>query len=216
MRRIQLAVVGLVALVALSGCAGLTGPLTFNAGQATVSDQALHQTNYQKVSVQQQTINKTVSRYGFSKRVIVTNWIAQYDRSIDLGALGKKRAAVFSVVSTPQVKVPLMGAQNPIGDYSNEQLVMLLQQNYQSISNVQHVSDYQTTMLGQQTTVSKYSAQATLQGGQTVNVYVHVTKVSAGGDYVIAAAVYPQQLDGQESGRVKTLLQGVQHANASA
>jgi len=215
MRRRQLAVVGLVALVALSGCAGLTGPLSFSASQATVTDQALHQTNYQTASVDKSGINRTVSRYGITKRVVVTNWIAQYDRTIDLGPLGKRRGAVFSVISTPQVRVPLLGAQNPVAHYDNQRLVTLLQQNYQGVSDVRHVSDYQTTVLGHRTTVGKYSARATLQGGQTVDVYVQVTKVQDGGDYVVAAAVYPQQLDGQEAPRVKTLFGGIRHGNAS-
>lgn len=211
MRRKQLAAVTLVLLVGLAGCSMLSGPVTFSANKATVSDQALSQTNYEETSVDTQVINRTFSAAGQSKNVTVTNWIAQYDRTVDLGPLGEKRAAVFSTVATPQVKVLDQGPFNPVSDYSNEELVMLLQQNYESIDNVQHVDNYSATMLGEETTVGKFSADAKLQGGQSVDVYVHVTKVQAGDDYVIAAAVYPQQMDDKESQRVKTLMAGVQH-----
>ncbi|QLC34378.1 hypothetical protein EFA46_009210 [Halarchaeum sp. CBA1220] len=216
MRQKQLVAVGLVVLVALSGCSFLSGPVTFSAEKATVSDQALSETDYEEVAVNQSVITRNFSAAGQSKQVEVTNWIAQYDRSIDLGPLGSKRAAVFSAVATPQVKVLGQGPFNPVSDYSNEQLVMMLQQNYESIDNIQHRSNYTATMLGHETTVGTFSAQAKLQGGQSMDVYVHVTKVQDGDDYVIAVAVYPQQLDDQESQRVQTLLGGVQHGNASA
>lgn len=216
MRQKQLAAVGLVVLVALSGCSFLSGPVTFSADEATVSDQALSQTDYKEVSVNQSVITRDFSAAGQSKEVEVTNWIAQYDRSIDLGPLGSKRAAVFSAVATPQVKVLGQGPFNPVADYSNERLVMMLQQNYESIDDIQHQSNYTATMLGHETTVGTFSAQAKLQGGQSMDVYVHVTKVQDGDDYVVAVAVYPQQLDDRESQRVQTLLGGVQHGNASA
>ncbi|GGL21793.1 hypothetical protein GCM10009037_01450 [Halarchaeum grantii] len=216
MRQKQLVAVGLVVLVALSGCSFLSGPVTFSADKATVSDQALSETDYEEVSVNQSVITRNFSAAGQSKQVEVTNWIAQYDREIDLGPLGSKRAAVFSAVATPQVKVLGQGPFNPVSDYSNAQLVMMLQQNYESIDDIQHRSNYTATMLGHETTVGTFSAQAKLQGGQSMDVYVHVTKVQDGDDYVIAVAVYPQQFDDRESQRVQTLLGGVQHGNASA
>ncbi|WP_435096336.1 DUF6517 family protein [Halarchaeum sp. P4] len=216
MRNKQLAVVALAALVALSGCSMLSGPVTFSAEKATVSDQALSETNYEKVSVNEQVINRTFSAAGQSKNVTVTNWVAQYDRTVDLGPLGSQRAAVFSAVATPQVKVLGQGPFNPVAKYNNTQLVMLLQQNYQSVNSIQHQSNYTTTMLGHNTSVGKFSAKATLKGGQSMDVYVHVTKVQDGDDYVVAVAVYPQRIDDQEAPRVKTLMQGVQHGNSSA
>lgn len=215
MRQKQLAVAGLLVLAAFAGCSMLSGPVTFSANKATVSHQALSQTNYQKESVKTQVINRTFKAAGQSKKVKVTNWVARYDRKVNLGPLGSKRAAVFSAVATPQVKVLGQGPFNPVAHYSNKQLVLLLQKNYKSIHDVQHVKNTSATMLGKQTTVSKYKAKATLKGGNTVNVYVDVTKVEDGGDYVIALAVYPQQLDNQESSHVKTLMAGVQH-NASS
>ncbi len=190
----------------------LSGPVTFSAKKATVGEQTLSETHYQEQSVNQSVITRNVSAAGQSKTVTVTNWIAQYDRAIDLGPLGSQRAAVFSVVATPQVDV-LGKSFNPIGDYSRERIVMMLQSRYQSIDDVQHVGNYSTTMLGQNTTVGKFSAQAELVGGQSVDVYVHVTRVQVGDDYVLAVAVYPQRIDDTESQHVRTLIHGVEHAD---
>lgn len=213
MRNRQLAVLGLTALVVLSGCSFLSGSLAFAAHKATVSQQALSQTNYQEQGIRTQNVTRSFSVAGQSKNVSVTNWIAAYDQQIDLGPLGKRRAAAFSVVSTPQVNV-LGQSFNPISRYDNAKLVKLLQQNYNGISDVTPVSNYTATMLGHSANVTKFSGTATLNG-RSVDVYVHVTKVKDGGDYVLALAVYPQRLDDRESKNVKTLFAGVQHANAS-
>ncbi|GGN19791.1 DUF6517 family protein [Halarchaeum nitratireducens] len=215
MRERIVAVAGVVLLVAFAGCSALTGgPVTFGADKATVSEQALSQTGYEEQSVNESVITRNVSAADQSKTVKVTNWIAQYDRSIDLGPLGSQRAAVFSTVATPQVNV-LGQSFNPIGDYPREQLVMMLQSRYESIENVQPVGNYSTTMLGQNTTVGKFSADAQLVGGGSVDVYVHVTRVQHGDDYVLAIAVYPQRLDDSESEHVRTLLDAVEHATES-
>ena len=213
MRTKQLAVLGLAALVVLSGCSSLSGSLAFSAQKATVGQQALSQTSYQEQGVRARNVTRTFSAAGQSKNVSVTNWIASYDQQIDLGPLGKRRAAAFSVVSTPQVSV-LGQSVNPIGSYDNAKLVALLQQNYNGISDVTPVSNHTATMLGHPTNVTKFSGTATLDG-RSVNVYVDVTKVKDGGDYVLALAVYPQRLSDRESKNVETLLAGIQHANAS-
>lgn len=215
MRERLFAVAGVLLLVSFAGCSMLTGgPVTFGANKATVSEQALSQTNYEEQSVNQSVITRNVSAAGQSKTVKVTNWIAQYDRSVDLGPLGSQRAAVFSVVASPQVNV-LGKSFNPIGDYPRERIVMMLQSRYESIDNVQPVGNYSATVLGHNTTVGKFSAEAKLVGGQSADVYVHVTRVQDGDDYVLAVAVYPQRLDDTESEHVRTLLGGVQHDTSS-
>ncbi|GGM73514.1 hypothetical protein J2752_002505 [Halarchaeum rubridurum] len=215
MRERIAAVAGVLLLVSFAGCSMLTGgPVTFTADKATVSEQALSDTGYEEQSVNQSVITRNVSAADQSKTVKVTNWIAQYDRSMDLGPLGSQRAAVFSVVATPQVDV-LGQSFNPIGDYSRERIVMMLQQRYESIDNVQPVGNYSTTMLGENATVGKFSAEAQLAGGQSVDVYVHVTRVQHGDDYVLAVAVYPQRFDDSESEHVRTLFDGVEHDTGS-
>ena len=48
-----------------------------------------------------------------------------------------------------------------------------------------------------------------------IDVYVHLTKVRHDGDYVIAIAVHPQGLPGEEE-RVDALLEGIEHPDSSS
>jgi len=208
MQRRTVAVAALAALVVMGGCLGfLSGPLTFSANKVTAQDSALEQTGYEKVTVEQQQVNRTFSAAGQSKDVEVTNWMAQYERRVSI--LGQeRRAAVFSAYSTPKVDV-LGKTFNPIDDYDNRQLVELMQRQYGSISDVQPVSNQTVTVLGHDATVSKFSAKAQLDG-TSVDVYIHVTKVKDGDDIVVAVGVYPQQLDGEED-HILTLMQHLDH-----
>jgi hypothetical protein len=208
-RRRTVAVV--VALVVVStGCMGiLSGPITFSASKAPASDQALQETDYQEANVSKSTITKTFTVADQSKDVEVTNWIAMYERSISVAGLGERRAAVFSTFSTPEVEV-LGQTFNPIKDFSNRKLARQAQQQYGSLSIGDAVGERQVNVLGETATVTKFEGQASLQGGQSVDVYIHVTKVKHQGDFVVAVAIHPQQLDGEQQ-RIDTLLDGLQH-----
>lgn len=210
-RRKLLATVALVALVASSGCIGfLVGdePATFEASQATVSDAALSNTDYTEAGVEEQTINETVEASGQERTVQATNWIAQYHRSIDLGAT-EQEAAVFVVFSTPQVNV-LGKSLNPVGTLDNEELLEQVQSQYDGFDDVEKVGERNTTMLGEETEVSKF-ATTTRMNGMEIDVYVHLTTVEHGDDHVIALSIYPQRLDGEEE-RAFTLIQSIEHA----
>ncbi|MFB6068425.1 MAG: DUF6517 family protein [Halobacterium sp.] len=201
--------VALVALVATSGCLGfLSGPVTFSASKATVSDSALQETGYEEAKVTSSELTKTFSVAGQSKNVTVTNWIAMYERTVDVPVLGQQRAAVFGAFASPQVKV-LGQTFNPIKDYSAKELASLAQQQYSGLSVGQAVSTRNMTVLNQSTTVTKFEGQASISG-QNVDVYVHVTKVKHDGDFVVAVAIYPQRLDGEQQ-KVDRLLTGLQH-----
>jgi hypothetical protein len=205
-----LAVVSVLLLVSLSGCSFLAGPLEFSANKATIADAAVEDAGYEEVAVTEDVIEREFSRAGVTKQVRVTNWMAMYERSIDLGALGTQRAAVVSILSTPKIEIAGQGPFNPVGDYSNADLVTLVQDQYEGLSDLQQVEDRRVSILGQTATVSKYSATATLDGGAEVDVYLHVTKVEHGDDYVIAVAVHPQALPNAQQ-RVDAMLQNVQH-----
>lgn len=208
-RRTTVAVV-LAVLVVSSGCLGiLSGPVTFSASKATPGDQALQETGYEESNVSKTTISRTFSVADQSKEVEVTNWIAMYERTVSIAGIGEQRAAVFSTFSTPEVEV-LGKTFNPIDDYSDQDLARQSQQQYGGLSIGDTVGERAVTVLNQSTTVTKFEGQASLQGGQSVDVYVHITKVKHEGDIVVAVAIYPQQLDGEQQ-RVDTLLTGLQH-----
>ncbi len=200
----------LAALIVTSGCVGfLTGSeaLEFSASKATPSDRALSDTGYEEVGVEEQTVNETVSAAGQEREVEVTNWMAQYDRSVDLGTLGSQRAAVFVAFATPQVEVAGK-TFNPVGDMSNRELLRQLQSRYDGLQVGAQVGNDSVTALGEERAVETYEGQAGFQGA-TADVYVHVTTFEHDGDFVIAVAVYPQQLDGEQE-RVYALIGGLE------
>ncbi|WP_232688622.1 DUF6517 family protein [Halobacterium zhouii] len=202
--------IALAVLVLSSGCLGfLSGPVTFSASKATVSENALSETGYEKARIQSNEVTRTFSVVNQSKNVTVTNWISMYERSVDLPLGGNQRAAVFSAFTTPEVSV-LGQSFNPVEKYSNRELAALAQKQYGSLSVGNAVGNRTVEMLNQSATVTKFEGQATLKGGQSVDVYVHVTKVNHGSDYVVAVAIYPQRLDGEQQ-KVDALLKGLQH-----
>lgn len=210
MRNQVVAVVSVVLLVSLAGCSFLSGPIEFSASQATVADATVADSGYEEVEVSEDVIEREFSRAGVTREVRVTNWMAMYERQVDLGPLGSQRAAVVSVLATPKIEIAGQGPFSPVADYSNEDLVQLVQQQYEGLSDVQEVDERQVSMLGETATVTRYAATATLDGGGEVDVYLHVTKVEHGDDYVIAVAVHPQSLPGEQQ-RVDALFQNVEH-----
>lgn len=214
--RRTLATVLLLGLVVSSGCVGfLSGEkaLTFDASKATANEQTLSDTGYEKDTVQDQTINRTVEAAGQSRNVSVTNWIARYDKQVDMGIAGEQEAAVFVALSTPQAKV-LGKPFNPVGDMESRELLKKFQSKYDNIRNVREVNAQNTTMLGTETEVTKYAATMRHQSGIEIDMYIHVTKVEHEDDYVIALALYPQRMDG-ETQNVFKLIETLEHPKST-
>lgn len=207
-RRVAVTLV-LTGLVLTSGCSFLTGQstLTVAANDVAVSSAAQSDTGYAQARDTNQTVRRNLSAAGQTRTVEVVNRLAEYDRAVDLGPLGQSDFARFTVLATPQVEVAGQ-TLNPVGDMSNADLARTVQKKYGTLQDVTPVSNRTETMLGHETTVSKFSAQAETDG-QSVDVYLQLTRVSDGDDYVIAIAVYPQRLDEQQ--KVNRLLAGVQH-----
>ena len=197
--------------MSIAGCIGfLTGsePLELEAAQATLSDRALEETGYAEDEIRDETITRSFSAAGQEREVEVTNWVATYDRTLDLGPLGEQELAVFAVLSTPQVKV-LDRTFNPVGDMSNRELLQELQGRYSSFSVGSRVDTTEMTVLGEAAEIEKYEGTASFE--QTdIELFIHITNVAHDSDFVIPVAVYPKRLPG-ESERVFRLYRGVQH-----
>jgi hypothetical protein len=198
----------LAVLVAASGCMGiLGGPVSFSASQATAADATLEETGYEEVNVSESEITREFSAAGQSKNVTVTNWIAMYERQVEVLGMSQ-RAAVFGAFATPQVEV-LGQTFNPIEDYSNRRLVNLAQQQYSGLTIGEQAGTRNVQMLNTTAEVAKFNGEASI-GGSSVDVYVDVTKVKHDGDIVVGIAIYPQRLDGEQQ-KVDALLQNLQH-----
>ncbi|GGI93921.1 hypothetical protein GCM10008995_00110 [Halobellus salinus] len=206
------AAVAVVLLLVTSGCIGfLTGsePLRFSAEPAAVSGSAADEAGYEYNGTRELTINRSVDIGGQERRVVATNRIAGYTKSADLGPLGEADVGVFNIVTTPAVEVAGQ-TLNPVGSYSNARLVEFVQQQYSGLGDIQRVSQRNVTIQGTETTVTKFSATATIKR-QEVDVFVHVTKYRSGDDFVVAIGVYPQQLEASEEPNVLSLLRAIDH-----
>lgn len=205
------AAVGLAILLVSSGCIGfITGSeaQTFEAEWAATSDSAASDAGYELNSTRSPTIERQFEVAGQQRTVEVINKIATYQKTMDLGPLGERRTGVFAVVSSPAVE---LGPRtfNPLADYSNEDLVMLLTSQYGSISNVQTESSRNITVLGTETKMTKFSAQAKF-AGTNVDVFIHVTKVRSGADFVVPIGIYPQQKS-SETENIVAMMEATEH-----
>lgn len=215
-RRRTIAAVAVAALLVTSGCVGfLTGSdsLSFESEPLKVTSDAQEQTGYEEKRRTTKQINRTYSVAGQERDVVVTNHLSEYARSADT-LFGDQEVARFTVLSTPQVKIAGQGPFNPVDDFSNRELVLRLQEQYGSIDNIRAEGNRTLTVLGNETTVSKFRADATLEGGQEVEVFIHITKVKHEGDFVIGVAVHPTELDEQEN--VNTLFEEIDHPTEPA
>ena len=209
--RQTVAPVALALVMITAGCGFITGSeaLAFGASPATVSDQAVSETGYEETNVSEQVVTREFSAANQTREVEVTNQLAQYERQVDLGPLGSERAAVFVALASPEVEIATQ-TFNPLADMSEREILRQFESEYDSISVGDQVDNRSVTVLGESTGVKKFEGTASI-GGSEVDVYIHATTVKHEGDFVVAVAIYPQQLDGEER-KVVTLLEGLEHS----
>jgi len=206
------AVIAIALLLVTSGCIGFlpgSQPLRFSAEPAAVSGSAAEDAGYEYNGTRELTVNRSFDVGGQERRVVATNRIADYSKSIELGPLGEAEVGVFNVVTTPAVEVAGQ-TLNPIGSYSNARLVEFVQQQYSGLGDIQQVSERNVTIQGTETTVTKFSATASIEGRE-IDVFVHVTKYRNGDDFIVAVGVYPQQLESSEESNIFSMLRAIDH-----
>ncbi|ODR82339.1 hypothetical protein BG842_01080 [Haladaptatus sp. W1] len=199
----------LATLVLTSGCLGfiLGDTLEVSATKATVGDNALSQTGYEKAKVESLEAKRTFEAAGQSREVKVTNWVAQYEKTIGIDGVAEGTAATFVVVSSPDVKIASKSF-NPLSKFDNRDLVEKFVSGYGNIHDIRTVGSENVTVLGTNTKVSEFTATASSHGAN-VDVTIQATKLKHDGDYIVVLAVYPKRLD--ESDSVSSLLSGIQH-----
>lgn len=203
-------------LLLTSGCLGvITGEeaLEFPSGEVSVSQQAQSDTGYTEARTEEQVVTRNFEVANQTRQAKVTNHVAEYKRQMSLPVLGEQEFARFTVLATPKVTIAGQGPFNPVGDLSNRELAQQLQEKYETVQNVQLEGNRTVTVLGEGVQVSKFTAEAQIKGGETVDVYVHIAQAETDEDFVVMVAVYPQKLDGEQQ-KVDRLLEGVQHEPA--
>lgn len=209
--RRAVAAVALALLLATSGCIGfITGDeaLEFAAEPAAVESGAAQSAGYELNATRPLEINETFEVAGEERRVVATNYLSDYRKRVSFGGLGEADVGAFTVISTPAVEIA--GQElNPIDRYSNARLIELVQQRYSRLGNIERVGSQNITVQGTETTVTKFATTATFQG-QELDVYVHVTKYRDGDDFILALALYPQRLPGEEE-NVLSMMRSIEH-----
>lgn len=208
-RRVTLTL-ALVGLVALSGCALLTGEtLEFAAGPATVGEDAQSAAQYDQVSMESPTINRTISVAGQERTVRATNHVVTYER--DLAVTTTQATGTVVVLSTPQMAVvdqPL----NPVGEMGPRQLLETISAGQADLSNVAVSENRTVPVLGENATVTVFDATTTA-GGQEIDVTVHLVRVAHDGDFVVGVGVHPSIMTAEQAG-VDRMFQGIEHTGS--
>ena len=210
MDRRALVAVALAAMVGLSGCALLTGEtLEFEASQATVSDSALGQAQYEEVGIEQKTVNRSFAVAGQEREVRLTNWVASYQR--DLGGTASPAPGTVSVLSTPEVSIAGQ-TLNPIASLSPRELLDNILQQYSGISDISQAGTRNVTILGAERTVTSFTGTIEYEG-QEVDVRIHLATATHEGDVIVAVAVHPEMIPPDQAG-VDTMFQGIEHTGS--
>lgn len=207
-RRTLIKGAGIGCLAALSGCLGTIGMDEHASSPAGVDAGAREETGYERTAVDRLVVEETVGPDAVSETVTVINFLTELEKSVEVGPLIDQRAAVFTVLSTPQIS--LAGRQfNPVEEMSAAELVDLLESNYDDISDITFETEESVEVLGQSTTVSRFTADAQFEGTD-LEVDLHITEaVRTDDDLIVTIGVYPRELRSREEEYVRTLQENV-------
>ncbi len=204
-----------VVTIGLAGCNGTGGaetpePITASASPATVSDHALTTAGYEEDSVEERelTASGRLDIAGDVQMELRYTIRATTSRAIYRdGDASPPR--LFSVMSVPFAKPEQVSATiNPLRDRSLSDLANRSQDTYSGISDLRHTENITVSVLGNETTLAKYSATATTANGQT-DVYLYVVRFRHEGDILIGIALGPQSAD--DPATIRTLAEAIQH-----
>ncbi|MFC6717627.1 DUF6517 family protein [Natrialbaceae archaeon GCM10025810] len=211
-RRSFVAALAVGSVGSLAGCSEfLAEATTFSASPATVSAEALESAGYEYEGTEELVESKEVA----GREVEATNYISEFSRDIDLGPLeidtGDAKAGVFAVVTTPKVSVAGKNF-NPIGEMSNEEVVELVQDQYERLSVDGSSGEREVDAFGKPIDVETFEGEATLAGEQGVDVLIDVSKPDHDDDHLVLLGVYPDRVP-EEADRIDTLIEGLEHGD---
>lgn len=207
---------GALGIGALSGCSTAAelagdGPIERTAAPAILPESAVSGTDY-KLSLQdQRTIEREVSAAGQQRTIIATNQVSLYPKAV--GELA--RGSQFGVVSTPGFTIAGQ-TLNPAAKWSNEELLDTVSSQFSGLSEPSEESTLTKTMLGTETTITKFDATANF-GGREFDIYiytgsiVHERNEEGQSDVVIGAGGYPQEFDENEADTVEGFFEAIEH-----
>lgn len=192
-------------------------PLAFESEISTVPQSVLDETGYQEHHIADIVIEETVEAAGRSQDVIVKNWQAEYDKSINFDGLDipideRHRAAICSVVTTPRVSV-LGRSFNPITDMSSEELAEMVQDRFDELDTLEFIRENSVTVAGESTTAGEFETEASLVGeGVSIDLTVYITEaIKSDEDLIFAVGGYPTDLGIEERRNVFAMMEAISH-----
>lgn len=220
MNRRQFVAAAAVASVGVSaGCLGdlLDDVATFSAAPAIVSESAAEEAGYEYRGT-----TETVRLETFAgEDVEATNYISEYTRTIEtplgvLGGSGNVEAGAFAIITTPQVRLADEDF-NPVGDMTNEEIVELIQDQYENLSVERSIGGRAIEALDETiVSIESYEGEATFRGEQGIDVYLDVAQPDHDGDHFVIVGVYPDDSElplESERDRVDTMIRGLEHGD---
>jgi len=210
--RRTLGTVLLAALVVTAGCSLQpdTEPIRASASVASVPNATLDATGYERVRAESPWLNVTLTEsiqgdveLSSTREIRAKTSLRTYERTTDVG-----RAAV-AVYAVPGVKLfeNRNLTTNPARDLSTAELVNRTRPSGGGVSDLSRTGTRTVTLLGTETTLTAFRANAT-RGGERTRIRVLVSTVERGGDFVTVAAVVP--VDAEEEIRIRKLIEAVE------
>lgn len=201
-----------VGITSVAGCLGTFGMDEHEASPASVDASARQDTGYEQTGVTEDTIEQSVNLAIFSQDVSVTNYITEHEKSMTVGPLTMDGGGGFLVVSTPQASV--LGQElNPVSDMSPKELIERIEGNYAGMDDVTHQEDKSVTILDQETTQSRFTAESSYNGS-SVEVSIHISEaVETDEDHLVTVGVYPNERRDEEESNIISLMESVSEAS---
>ena len=205
-RRRLLAGAGAVGVVGLAGCLG--GVTEHESRAYGVREGTASDAGYELSDIDRVVIEEPVGIGPIEETVVATNHVVEYEKTLELGPLGERRAGVFVTFATPQVSV--FGREfNPVADMDAEELVELVQDGYEGLSGIERDAEDEIEVLGETVTRTRFEAEATFDGAD-VDVDLHVTEAATTDeDLVVTVGVYPRDLRSREEEHTLAMMEGV-------
>lgn len=199
-------------LAGLAGTAGCLGfvrgeePLTFTAVGAEPSDEALEETGYRHHRTETEPITETIDVGGTTREVELVNVLVECDRAVDLGPIGRERAAAFVVFASPTFDVA--GRSFHPGDrISPRRLATELAANYDGLTIGDEVDERTLTVFEEAVDVTTFEGRGAL-GPTSLDVHVHLGTATNDEDFVILVGVHPRRFEGERE-HVATLAESL-------
>ncbi|WP_255170761.1 DUF6517 family protein [Natrononativus amylolyticus] len=210
-RRAYLAGASATGLALTAGCVTaaledyLEEATTFSASPATVDDEVASDAGY----THQETTSIEESEEFAGETVEVTNYLTEYTRSVDVPGLGELEAGVFSVITSPRVSVADQQF-NPLAEMDSEQIVELVQDQYDGLSIDRLLGKRAVSGLGQSVSVETHEGSATLLSDAELDILLDIAQPDHGGDHFVIVGVYPADLPDEDE-RVDAMIGGLEH-----